>query len=78
MVACPAGEEILLFSKMSRPAPRPTYSLFSGYGAYSLGIKWPGIEADHSLPSSIKVKNELSYISTPPRAFMARRGRLTL
>jgi hypothetical protein len=34
-------------------------------GAPSLGVKWPGGEADHSLPPSAKVNNAWSYISTP-------------
>jgi hypothetical protein len=35
-------------------------------GALSLGVKRPGREADHSPPSSAKVKNAWSYTSTPP------------
>jgi hypothetical protein len=31
-------------------------------GTRSLGLKWPGCEADHSPPSSA----ECSYTSTPP------------
>jgi hypothetical protein len=34
-------------------------------GALSLGVKRPGTEADHSLPSSAQVKNAWSYTSTP-------------
>jgi hypothetical protein len=30
------------------------------------GVEWPGHEADHSPPSSAKVKNAWSYTSTPP------------
>jgi hypothetical protein len=30
------------------------------------GVKWPGHEADHSPPSSAKVKNVWSYTSTSP------------
>jgi hypothetical protein len=30
------------------------------------GLKQPACEADHSPPSSAGVKNEWSYISTPP------------
>jgi hypothetical protein len=30
------------------------------------GVKQPRREADHSLPSSVKVKNAWSYTSTPP------------
>jgi hypothetical protein len=35
-------------------------------GAISLGIKRPGLEADHSSPSSTEVNNAWSYTSTPP------------
>jgi hypothetical protein len=42
-------------------------------GALSLGIKWPGCEADHSLPSSAEVKNGSKYTSTPQYVFMAWR-----
>jgi hypothetical protein len=40
-------------------------------GALSLGIKRPGREADHSPPSSAKVKNAWSYTSAPRYALMA-------
>jgi hypothetical protein len=40
-------------------------------GVPSLGVKRPGREADHSPPSSAKVKNAWSYTSTPQYAFMA-------
>jgi hypothetical protein len=40
-------------------------------GALSLGLEWLGCEADHSPASSTKVKNMLSYTSTPPYIFMA-------
>jgi len=29
-------------------------------------VKWPGHEADHSPPSSAKVKEGWSYSTTPP------------
>jgi hypothetical protein len=32
----------------------------------SLGVKWPGREADHAPPSSTEVNNAWSYTSTPP------------
>lgn len=38
--------------------------------ALSPGIKRRGREADHSLPTSAKVKSEWRNISTPPYAFM--------
>jgi len=34
-------------------------------GAFFLGVKWPGREADHSPPSA-EVKNAWSFASTPP------------
>jgi len=34
------------------------------------------LEADHSIPSCAKVKNEWSYTSTPPHVFMACHGTL--
>jgi hypothetical protein len=40
-------------------------------GALSLGVKWPGREADHSPPSSVGVKNARSYTSISQYAFMA-------
>jgi hypothetical protein len=42
-----------------------------GTEAFSLGVKRPGRESDHSPPSSAEVKNAWSYISTPQYAFMA-------
>jgi len=47
----------------------PLSLLSSGYGGRGLfcpGIKQPGHEADHLLPSTVKVKNAWSYTSTPP------------
>jgi hypothetical protein len=61
----------------SSPCPEQFWSppslLSGGYrGALSLGIKWPGREADHSPPSSAEVKNAWSYTSTPSQyVFMA-------
>jgi hypothetical protein len=39
--------------------------------ALSVGVKRPGREVDHSLPSSAKVKNAWSYTFTPQYVFMA-------
>jgi hypothetical protein len=39
--------------------------------ALSLGVKRPGREADHSLPSSAEVQNAWRYTSTPQYVFMA-------
>jgi len=38
---------------------------------FTLGVKWPCREADHSPQSSAKVKNVWSYTSTPLYVFMA-------
>jgi hypothetical protein len=40
-------------------------------GAFSLGVKQPGREADNSPPSSAEVKNAWKYTSTPQYVFMA-------
>jgi hypothetical protein len=34
------------------------------------GIKLPEHEVDYSSPSSVNLKNEWSYVSAPPRAFV--------
>ena len=33
-------------------------------GALAPGVKWPGLEADHSPPHNAKMKNDWSYNST--------------
>jgi hypothetical protein len=40
-------------------------------GAVSPGVKRPGREADHSPPTSAKIKKMWIYASTPPYTFMA-------
>jgi hypothetical protein len=52
--------------------PPGFYSVCIG-GSVS-GIKWPGREIHHSFPSSAAVKNDCSYFSDPPRAFLASIG----
>jgi hypothetical protein len=42
-----------------------------GTGALSPQLKRPGLEADHSLPTSAEVKKTWVYISTPLYAFVA-------
>jgi hypothetical protein len=59
-VQVPRRAEIFLFTTMSRLAlgsaqPPIQWVL----GALSLGVKWPGYEADHSPPSSAKVKEHM-------------------
>jgi hypothetical protein len=38
-------------------------------GYFSPGVKRPGREADHSLPSSVEVNNAWNYTTTPPHVF---------
>jgi hypothetical protein len=61
------GLGIFLFTTASRPVLGPTQPPIQWTpGALSVGVKRPGREADHSPPSSVEVKNEWSYTSTPP------------
>jgi hypothetical protein len=60
----------------SLPCPGQLWGLPSllsnGYqGFFSQGIKWLGLEADHSPPSSTKVKNTWSYTFVPPYVLTA-------
>jgi hypothetical protein len=66
-VRFPEGLVIFLFITTSRPAPRPTQPPIQWVrGTLSLGVKWPGREADHLPPSSTEVKNAWNYTSAPP------------
>jgi hypothetical protein len=57
----------ILFTTMTRLALGPSQPPMQWEpGALSLGVMWPGHEADHLPPSSIKVKNAWSYIPPPP------------
>jgi hypothetical protein len=38
--------------------------------ALSLGVKHPGLEADHSPPTGAEVKKTWIYTTTPSNAFM--------
>jgi hypothetical protein len=59
------GQEIFLFSKMSRLALGPIQPLIQwAWGALSSGVKQVGHEADHSHPSAARDK-EWSYAATP-------------
>jgi hypothetical protein len=56
----------------SRPAMWPTQPPIQYVsGALSLGVKWPGREADHSPPASAEVKKTWVYVFTSAYVFMA-------
>jgi hypothetical protein len=56
------GQELFVFVNASRPALVATHPSIQWVpAANSMGVKWPGREADHSPQSSAKVKNEWSY-----------------
>jgi hypothetical protein len=68
----PGRVKNFLFSAASRPALEPTQPPIQLVpGVLSPGVKRLGREADHSPPTSAKVKKMWIYISTPPYAFMA-------
>lgn len=62
--------KIILFSKASRSTLGRTQHLIQSVPReFSPVVTWLGYEADHLCQSSAKVKNDWSYISTPPYAF---------
>jgi hypothetical protein len=70
---------IFLFTTESRTALGPIQPPIQRVlGALFLGVKRPEREADHSPPSSAEVKNEWSYISTPPIRSVEAQGQLYL
>jgi hypothetical protein len=62
---------MFFFTTASRPALRPTEPPIQWVsGSLSLGVKWPGCEADYSPPSSAEVKNVWGCTSAPQYTFM--------
>jgi hypothetical protein len=61
------GLGIFLLTTASRPALGPTQPPVQWVpGALSLGVKWPGREADHLPPSSAEVKDCMElYLHSP-------------
>jgi hypothetical protein len=75
----PRGLGIFLFTTASRPALGPTQPPIQWVsGAFSLGVKRPMREVDHSPTSSDEVKTAWSYTSTPQYTFIAWWGSFTL
>jgi hypothetical protein len=64
------ARNIILF-ETSRPVLGPSHPLLlNWYRRYFVGVKWPEHEVNHSPASSVEVKNEWSYTSASPHAFM--------
>jgi hypothetical protein len=67
----PGRVKNFLFSTSSRPALGSTQPPIQWVpGALSLGVKRPGREANHSLPTSAEVKKMWIYTPTPPYTFI--------
>jgi hypothetical protein len=68
---------IFIFTTASRPALGPTQPPIQWVpGALSLGVKWPGREADHSPPSSAEVKELVDLYLHSPNTLSWRRAQL--
>jgi hypothetical protein len=65
------GLEIFLSTTASGTALGPTHTIQCVPRPLSLGVKWPGREADHSSRLVPRSKNEWIYTSTPQYALMA-------
>jgi len=65
------GGQTSFNSVLSALALMPTWLVGWVLGAFSVGVKWLGHEADPALPSAADVKNELSNMSPSPCACMA-------
>jgi hypothetical protein len=71
-VRFPAGAgDLSLHHRVLNGSGAHPASYLMGTGGSFPGVKLPGCGADHSLPPSVEVKNELSYTSTPQYVFMA-------
>jgi len=54
------------FGKLCASLNHPVSNSMNTSGCFIRGIKRPGLEADHSPPTSDEIKNEWSYASTTP------------
>jgi hypothetical protein len=55
---------------MFKPTLEPAQHPVNGHQVYFPGLKRPGREVDHSVPSSAKVKNDWSYTCTARYMFI--------
>jgi hypothetical protein len=60
------GQEVFFSPKPSIPALGPTQPSLQWVPGFCPGLKHTGHEVVHSFPSSTELKNEWSYVSTPP------------
>jgi hypothetical protein len=67
----PVGSRIFSSPTVQATSGVHPTSYTMGTGGSFLGVKQPGCEADHSPPTSAKVKKMWIYTSTPPYIFMA-------
>jgi hypothetical protein len=73
LTSSPGRIKNLFFSTPSRPPLGPTQPPIKWVpGDLSPGVKQPGREADHSSPTSTKVKKTWVYTSTPTYVFIAQ------
>jgi hypothetical protein len=70
-VGVPVGSRIFTSLIVQTGSGVHPTSYTMGTGGLSLGVKRPGCEANHSLPTSVEVKIMWIYTSTPPYVFMA-------
>jgi hypothetical protein len=59
------GTRFFFFSKMPSQALGPTQPHFNGYWGSFLEVRLPQHEHDHSPKSTVEVKNDYNYSSTP-------------
>jgi hypothetical protein len=64
-VSCLGRGKAFPFSIIVQMVFGPSQSTIQGIPGFFPGVKQPGREANHSLPSSSEVRNECSYTATP-------------
>jgi hypothetical protein len=73
MARIPAATDDFLFFEASSRAHRTTQPCIQCYlRVFKAGIKRPNCGAEHSSPTSTKIRNKWSYTSTPTYAFLVR------